>query len=281
MCIHKHAAFPQDSPTRFLRVSLATSELQESPNNSFSFDSDGLPFVIDNSVTCIICNDRAQFIGNLRAEKLSVETTHGSASTNYVGTISLTLTTDDGEKLQYHIPDAIYNPNSPFNILGIPFFGRFLGRGDLPCPTSDDDGTYVQSSATRSRLVWDHGKYKRHFTHDDRCLPILQLNTGFSYYQAFCSQVIRAYDNVVHYAFLASHSILLDGIETLQHPTEGAPHPVTSDTDLFWDKKFFILMVKVLKKEWSTRELRRMVNGIPFAEAIHLSWSLPVAIFSS
>ena len=153
MRIHKHAAFPQDSPTRFSRVSLATSELQESPDNSFSFDSDGLPFVIDNSATCIICNDRAQFVGNLRAKKSSVETTHESASTDYVGTISLTLTTDDREKLQYHIPDAIYDPNSPFNILGIPFFGRFLGWGDLLCPTSDDDGTYVQSSAMRSRLV--------------------------------------------------------------------------------------------------------------------------------
>jgi hypothetical protein len=50
---------------------------------------------------------------------------------------------------------------------------------------------------------------------------------------------------------------------------------------LFWVKKFFILMVKVLKKEWSTRELHWMVHRIPFAEVIHLSWSLSVAIFSS
>jgi hypothetical protein len=207
MRIHKHAAFPQNSPTRFSRVSLAISELQESPDNSFSFNSDGLPFVIDNSATCIICNNHAQFVWNLKAKKLSAETTHGSASTNYVGTFSLTLTTDDGEKLQHHIPDAIFNPNSPFNILGIPFFGQFLGRGDLPCPTNDNDGTYVQSSATRSCLVWDHGKYKCHFTHDNQCLPILQLNMGFSYYQAFCSRVNRAYDDVVHYAFLASHLI--------------------------------------------------------------------------
>ena len=31
--------------------------------------------------------------------------------------LSYTLTTNDGEELQYHIPGAINNPNSPFNIL--------------------------------------------------------------------------------------------------------------------------------------------------------------------
>jgi hypothetical protein len=69
--------------------------------------------------------------------------------------------------MQYHIPDAIYNPKSPFNILGIPFFGRFLGREVSPYPTSNDDGTYIQSSASRSHFVWDHGKHEHHFMHDD------------------------------------------------------------------------------------------------------------------
>jgi hypothetical protein len=46
--------------------------------------------------------------------------------------------------MQYHIPNAIYDPNSPFNILGILFFGRFLGREDTPYPTSNNDGTYIQ-----------------------------------------------------------------------------------------------------------------------------------------
>jgi hypothetical protein len=128
-------------------------KIQEGTGISFPFDSGGLPFVIDNSMTCIICNDWSQFVGNLRAEKLPVETTHGSASYDCIGTISLTITTDEGEQMKYHIPDVIYDPNSPFNILGVPFFGKFIGRDDSPFPTRDDDGTYIRLPASRSQFV--------------------------------------------------------------------------------------------------------------------------------
>jgi hypothetical protein len=97
------------------------------------------------------------------------------------------MTNNDGDRMQYHISNAIYNPNFPFNILGILFFGKFLGREDVPYPTSNNDGTYIQSSASCSRFVQDHGKHERHFIHDDQCLPVLHLNTGLNYYQAFCS----------------------------------------------------------------------------------------------
>jgi hypothetical protein len=94
-------------------VSLATLEIQEGTDFSFSFDSDGLPFVINISMTCIICNDRMQFVGDLQAERSSIETTHGSASTDYVGTISLTITTNKGDRMQYHIPDLYTIPTPP------------------------------------------------------------------------------------------------------------------------------------------------------------------------
>jgi hypothetical protein len=63
--IHKHVVTSHESPSRLSTVFLATSEIQEGTNIFFSFDSDGLPFVIDNSPTCIICNDWMQFAGNL------------------------------------------------------------------------------------------------------------------------------------------------------------------------------------------------------------------------
>jgi hypothetical protein len=108
--IHWHKAISCDSPSRRLtRISLATSEIQEDTSIFFSFDSNGLPFVINNSATCIICNDQSQFVGNLQAKKSSVETTHGSTPSDYIGTILLTITTNDGEWMQYHIPNAIYD----------------------------------------------------------------------------------------------------------------------------------------------------------------------------
>jgi hypothetical protein len=165
--IQRHAVTSCKISSRLSLVSLATSEIQECTDFSFSFDSDGLLFVIDNSAICIICNNRMQFVGDLQAERSSVETTHGSASTDYVGTISLTVTTNKRDRMQYHIPDAMYNPNSPFNILGIPFFGKFLGREDAPYPTSNGDGTYIQSSASCSHFAWNHGKHEHHFMHND------------------------------------------------------------------------------------------------------------------
>ncbi len=35
----------------------------------------------------------------------------------------------------------------------------------------------------------------------DQCLPILHLNTGLNYYQAFCSCVKQSYEDAVHFAF--------------------------------------------------------------------------------
>ena len=99
---------------------------QECLDTSQSFDSDGIPFVIDNSATCIICNDRSQFVGPLRVQHTSVETTHGTASLVYAGTIAIHLMTNAGQTFESHVPNAIYDPNLPLNILGIPFLGDFL-----------------------------------------------------------------------------------------------------------------------------------------------------------
>jgi hypothetical protein len=56
--IYPHKATSCDSPSRRpTRISLATLESQEDTNISFSIDSDGLLFIINNSTTCIICNN--------------------------------------------------------------------------------------------------------------------------------------------------------------------------------------------------------------------------------
>ena len=61
----------------------------------FAWDTDGLPFVVDNSATSIICNIRKVFTGKLIPTKIMLETAEGtSASTKLVGLISLVLTDD-------------------------------------------------------------------------------------------------------------------------------------------------------------------------------------------
>ena len=186
------------------------------------FDTDGITFVIDNSATCIICNDRSQFIGNLRIEDGGVETANGLSTTSWKGTIKITLTDDSGKSFTYHIPDAIYDEHSPYNIIGIPFLGKYFGKNDS-IPSDDDDGTHVHSSANKSIFVWDHGKHIRHFTHSAKGLPELTCEVGYGYFQAFATRVARHYDDTVHYAFSSAYTVSPD-------PSKLSPTTVTPYT---------------------------------------------------
>ena len=137
--------------------------------------------------------------------------------------------TNNGQYFKYHVPNAIYNPNSPFNILGIPFLCDFFGLGDS-LPTQDGEETYVRSSASKTRFVWDHGRHTRDFTHDARSLPVLTLDSGVGFFQAFCARVQRHYQDRVHFAFSSAHSFLDDTPKT---PLRTCPETttVTPNTD--------------------------------------------------
>jgi len=145
----------------------ATSEDQE---ETVSFDSDGTPFVIDNSANCIICNDKTLFVGPLKRQKTEVNTSNGVNNPQYVGTMRVQFTDDKGESMEYDIPNVVYDPNSPFNIMGVPELGRYFGSKD-EIPNDDPLGTWIKSSATQSTLTWDHGKHTRTFEHSSRRLP--------------------------------------------------------------------------------------------------------------
>ena len=132
--------------------------------------------------------------------------------------------------------------------------GKFLGKDNTPHPTSDDDGTFIQSSELRSRLVWDHGKHKHHFMHDARCLPILHLNTGLTYYQAFCSRITKSYHDAVHFAFSLVHSIITDKVESSLCSCKGAPQAVTPDAD-------FVFGQDVLYMDWEGNQERVVYKG--------------------
>jgi hypothetical protein len=66
---------------------------------------------------------------------------------------------------------------------------------------------------------------------DNCCLPILHLNTGLTYYQAFCSQVKQSYQDAVHFAFSSVHSLIPNNVKTPPCSCKGAPPAVTPDTD--------------------------------------------------
>ena len=128
-------------------------------DSAYSWDTDGIPFIIDNSATAIISNEQKLFTGQLTPMQITLETAEGkSVSTKLVGVISLVLTDDSNKHHTYKIPDCVYDPQIPINILGVPCLGKVFKDGADIRNLLDEDGTTVKSGSTKSHFVWDHGK---------------------------------------------------------------------------------------------------------------------------
>ena len=117
----------ESKPTLFIRA-FATSSEENTDDNAFSWDTDGIPFVIDNSATGIICNIRKLFVCPLVPTQVTLETAEGlTTKTKFVGTLRLITTCDKNDNHSYDIPNSIYDPDSPINLIGIPFLGDYFG----------------------------------------------------------------------------------------------------------------------------------------------------------
>jgi len=196
-------------------IALATTPRPREGNTSVSFDTDGIPFIIDNSAMCIICNERSLFVGTLRPENYMAETVQATVSQkHYAGTIRLELVDDSNDTHVYEIPEVIYDPNTQFNLIGIPFLAAYFN--DTNCSAGDGvdaDGTTIKSSGCRSKFVWNHGRHVRNFTHVESTLPELVLYQGNGYYTAFCTRVQQRYNDAVAFAFSSAFSILPDSTD--------------------------------------------------------------------
>ncbi len=173
------------------RTALTTTNNTLKGNSTVTFDTDGIPFIVDNSATCIITSERLLFIGNLVPVQVQVDTIEATqVRQRYEGTLRLELVNDANVKHTYDVPGAIYDPSSKFNFLGIPKLAEFFQDKDyIPGDDVDSDGTTVKSSGYCSRLTWDHGQHTRNFTHGDSMLPEIMLYQGNGYFHAFCTRL--------------------------------------------------------------------------------------------
>ena len=116
-------------------IALATEKDSCARNTPVSFDTDGIPFIIDNSARCIICNDQSLFT-NLWAESFRAEPVPASvAQCCYAGTMCLELIDDCNETHVYEFPEAIYDPSTKFNLIGIPFCAAYFDDTNAPQAT--------------------------------------------------------------------------------------------------------------------------------------------------
>jgi hypothetical protein len=186
-----------------------TTTLSVRGHSTVTFDTDGIPFIVDNSATCIITNERSLFVRTLTTVNVKVDTIEATqVRQRYEGTIRLELVNDSNVTHSYDIPGAIYDPSSKFNLLGIPKLADFFKDKDyLPGDDVDSDGTTVKSSGCCSRLMWDHSKHTRNFTHGDSTLPEIMLYQGHGYFDAFCTRLRRCYNDGIEFAFSSTFSI--------------------------------------------------------------------------
>ncbi len=64
-CLRLHTLFRVGAESVTSCIALATTLPPRAGNAPVSFDTDGILFIIDNSATCIICNECSLFVGNL------------------------------------------------------------------------------------------------------------------------------------------------------------------------------------------------------------------------
>jgi hypothetical protein len=201
---------------------LATSTDQYQQPNSFSVDTDGVYFIINNSANGGICNIESMFVGDFERCRDTLVTAYGrTTSVKLVGTIRLVLKDDTGKTWSYDISDVVYDPKSPYSLLGIPFLGKYFARNDEV--NEFDEQTWIQSALTSFRLRWDHGKHQWNFKHGNTYLPELLTNKGEIYLTLFCTCISKCVDDKINYAFSLAFTTSPDGIPQ--------PHIMPNDDD--------------------------------------------------
>ena len=125
------------------------------PNEkTFSWDTYGISFVVDNSATVIISNERRLFHGHLTTTRVTLETADGfSTKTQLVGICRLVLTNNTNTNHTYDVPGCVFDPATPINILGVPALGMFFGNNANASSPYDKDGTTIKSGATGLHFI--------------------------------------------------------------------------------------------------------------------------------
>ena len=94
-----------------IHIRAFTTSTSQTPD-PITFDTDGVPFIIDNSATGAICNDRSLFVGQFSTKNVAIKTADGvSTKRRLVGILNLELQDDNGVKISYHVPEVVYDPH--------------------------------------------------------------------------------------------------------------------------------------------------------------------------
>ena len=83
-----------------------------------------------------------------------METAEGiSEETKLVGSLRLVLTDDCNVNHTYIVPECVYDPDTPLNILGVPALGKYFGDNADASDMLASDGTSIKSGASKSHFI--------------------------------------------------------------------------------------------------------------------------------
>jgi hypothetical protein len=154
--------------------------------NSFSVDTDGIYFIINNSANGGIFNIKSMFVGDFERQIVTLVRAYGRTTTvKLVRLICLVLKDNAGKTWSSDIPDVVYDPELSYSLLSIPFLGKYFAENDAA--NESNEQTWIQSALTTSLFQWDHGKHQRHFKHGNTYLPGLLTNEGETNFTVFCT----------------------------------------------------------------------------------------------
>ena len=161
-----------------------SAEDLESTLQSVSFDTDGVPCVVDNSANTHIWNDIRHMTNYKSIGNYNVATIGGENHVaNGIGDVTLSWT-DDGGKIHHNLlQNVLHFPDSPVNILSVTAFANQL---------DDDYGTSIKTMRKESVFEWSFGKFHRRIIHPkSNNLPQFMVNEGYDRFALFGRQIAQ------------------------------------------------------------------------------------------
>ena len=99
------------------------------------------------------------FVGDFEYQTVTLITAEGETMTVKIfKTICLVLKDNAGKNWSCNILDVVYDPESPYKLLGIPFLGKYFAKNDEANEFGND--TWIQSASTKFLFQWDLGKHQ-------------------------------------------------------------------------------------------------------------------------
>ena len=135
-----------------MNIIVFTTKTHHSDDNIFSWDTDEIPFIVNNPDTGIISNVHKLCFGPIITTRVTPETYKGlNTSTKYAGIMRLVLTDNLNKHHTYDIPECVYDPEAPIKIIRVLYLGKYFGNQENGL--YKDEGITVKPGITKSHFV--------------------------------------------------------------------------------------------------------------------------------